>query len=197
MKIHIITPFSRLHLWQELCDHLRPFDVQWHPIGSIAAPPLAALVSDQDRSWISPCTFDDFGCFDACYAKLNFWLETNEIHPNDYYVFMCDDDGYTLNFFNQLRQCTHEVVWVTVLGRVFFQNPASTNCRVGASGLRSYCVRGSVLEHLRFNSERHDADGLMAETLHTRIPHAYQSFRPDMIVLYNYFEPRRWTDPEF
>ncbi len=189
--IHVITPFSRAHLWYSQVEQLLTKNVQWHPI--VVAD---ALIPDYAQlHWIHPhlVTFTEKDVFDICYAKLQHWLDTAQIIDDDYYVFMCDDDGYTPNFFDQLRSCSADVVWVTVYGRTIVQNPSPPNLRVGSCGLRSYCVKGRVAKQMRFDQTQRCADGLMAMWLHANVDS--QAWRPDMIVLYNYFEPGRWTDP--
>jgi hypothetical protein len=193
--IHILTPFSHTHLLGKLIEHLRPFGVHWHPILEPDCVPPWTFHNITEDLWIHPskCPLREVDVYDICYAKLQHWLDTNPIDPNAYYVFMCDDNGYTPHFFDQLRQCTADVVFVSVLlGIAGVQLPSPLHLRVGTSGLRSYCVKGTVARRMRFRQDIHFADGAMAETLFATEGY---TFRPDMIVLYNWFaNDGRWAD---
>jgi hypothetical protein len=180
MNIHVVTPFSRFHLETVLLDHLRPFNIQWHPITNGAQ----SLVTQEP--WVHSFVYDTPEVFDICYEKLNGWLSTYPLIDDDYYCFMCDDDGYTLNFFDQLRECTHSVVFVTTRGEGFQMCACPSNSRVGGSGLRSYAVKGTIAKTMRFNEGNHAADGQMTQHLYATV--ADHVFRPDMIVDYNMFE---------
>jgi hypothetical protein len=133
--IRIITPFSRYHLQKTQEEHLRPFDVLWQVI------PHQAFYSSQN--WVTWHIRDNPQAYDIAYEKLNWFIDLlrKKIQSRPDVIFVA-------------TQTKNSTMWAS-----------PDNCKVYGAGLRSYVVRGEVVEKMRFNEESHSADGMMAQWL--------------------------------
>ena len=193
--IHIVTPFSRPHLLDFLVEHLRPLGSVWHPL-------YHEKVAFPEETWIQPMhtPIELKEGQDACYTKLNRFLDSSDIVDTDYYVFLCDDDAYAgPGWITKLRQHTENVVFCSML-RGQRRVPTSThgewpliaapqNIQVGCCGLESIACKGRVLKCNRFPEFNSVADGLFNMAMFLQYGAA---FEPNEFVRFNYNEPNRW-----
>jgi len=200
MKIHVITAFSRWHLYDTLKKMYDIPDVMWHPLVD-----KNKVVVDKTQ-YPEVIEVDNMGEIDGayCYRKTNRFIETQKIIDDDYYMFMCDDDALDNGFIDWLKTQTAEILVVSCLRGD--QTPIDGACPHGTSTLiaarQNMCignctweqliVKGKILKDLRFDEVNCCADGQMLNEVAMK----YQNitFVPDRVIKFNYFQPGRWNE---
>jgi len=190
--IHIITPFSRNHLIDFLVEHLRQFNIIWHPICHENVP-------FPNESWIVPMFVDISNLEpnqDICYSKLNQFLNCYDMLDDDYFMFMCDDDAYeNKSLFEMIRRRNDDVIFVSMKRgnlqpyiQLLIAHPSMI--QVDFCGLEQIIVKGKILRQHRFVQFASYADGL----LNVEIFKAHGAvFEPDEFVLFNVNKPGWWS----
>jgi hypothetical protein len=192
-NIHIISPFSRPHIFSQLQDVLRPFNLTWHLITHLDWRPTSLENAEPWVKWHAYTPPAD--SFDVCYDKCN-WALRNIAWPTDCWVSMLgDDDGLPPDFYEKLGLDHVDADTDVVVSSVHYyfaphghvQLPAcKENCRVSKIGLECLFFRGRILPELTYSMKSHAADGLMAE----HVVKKYKcEFRPDAWAEYNRFHP--------
>jgi len=198
-RFYVLTPFSRIENKAKLIEHLRPFNIIWHP-----------LIHEEikfEEEWICPVGINMPAkiIIEQPYYKLNYFLDRERLDQEGYYSFLCDDDFYEDDFFAKIEKqlakmnfnSWPELIVVSMkrgLHKVG-KHPVSTlvatqeNMRVDKVGLEQMIIKGNLLDKLRFNHWS-GADGLMAEVLVQHV--AVIVYLPDIYVHFNYLESGRW-----
>ena len=183
MKYNVITPFSRWGNFRPLRDMLAPQNVNWHLLIDRDMPSLSFA-----ESWIKahhgrppPPRFF------IGHWLLNLFLDHQEIHDDEYYVLLTDDDYYEADFFAKLAKYTADVVMVSMrrAGDMLWATPG--NMRTCHVGLEQMVIKGSLLKQYRINGF-YEADG----DLITRIWAAHSDkfvFAPEVVCYFNFLPP--------
>ena len=219
MKIHVVTPLGRPEnaravyagLMRAGCD-------RWHvvthqPHQQIDIPHDVNVVNASPRGLAAHDLSVGKEPFDWCYSKLNAFIERlDTLHGlnvayqgDDYYGFLCDDDGVDEAFFCKLRESVEDcIVGPDVIfcsmhyappGKPGNKNAdlilsSSSDVKVGMVGLEQYYVRGDVLRQHRFREKEHAADGMLATEL---LKMRECVFVPDVFVKFNALRPGWWS----
>ena len=191
--IHIVTPFSR---WENLnfyVEGLKNQNIVWHPIyhseGEIPNVP-----------WIQPFKIKVPEGWDACYYKLNYFMDTAGLVANDYYLFMNDDDWFEEGFFDKIRQNSDELLIVSMKrghNHLPHISPHGTSnlyanqqsmC-VGSVGVEQIVIKGSLLSRYRFPNSC-VGDGILISQI---TGENKAKFLPDCYAYFNYLQEGRWN----
>jgi hypothetical protein len=162
-----MTPFSRPQYFNELKEILRKQNVIWHLI----------CLDKQElelETWINVyyCG-QNHNHFDWCYFKLNWFLDNVEINKYDRYGVICDDDSCQPDYFDRLRKVdTSVIITNRNLGNneIMFAKPK--NMRVSHVGFQFWAM-GYCFDKLRFDSNSHAGDGIMAINLASNFETTY------------------------
>lgn len=206
MNIHVIMPFSRFHLIDELIRHYEPMNVILHPV--VFASECSGNSFPVEYSWIRPLVVPDGEGDNAvfpgvAYYKCNQFLECCRIENDDYYCFAADDGGYEPCVFDAIRKRDEDVIFISLKRgdrvpdglppeRRYDVNTlvaSPDNVRIGAVSGEQYIMKGHVLKTVHFDSDQ-CADGRVAEYLKDSFPCLYL---PNLYALFNWFEPGRWN----
>lgn len=211
---NLITSVGRLHNISIIKNHIEPLGVKWHVITDeklgfglkFIEPWISSYVCPRDQN-----NHDEFWA--RCHATLNWFIETQEIHDDEMYCFMNDDDGYEPDFFNNVTDVISkakstynvDVDVIAVSMKRGYATPSDAgpgrthdittliahpdNMRIGGVGLEQIIVRGSILKNYRLVMHV-CGDGMFIEQIAQENPVTYA---PDIYALFNYFEPGRWT----
>ena len=199
MKFSVITPFKRYQNKNILTNHLRDFNIIWHPI--IDDKDWVLWYSRED--WIFPFVYKTEGLGgNQGNIRINKFIETG-LEYETYYSFLCDDDFYEQDFFNKIFKAmpTEDVIIVSMKrgdifgnheGRPTYTLPAAPqNTREDMVGLEQLIIKGKILKNLRIDTNDSCADGRMIRKLkESGIPIKYLM---DTFVLFNYLEKGRWS----
>lgn len=195
-KIHIIMPFSRVAMKDELISLYGNKGIVLHPI----------VFKDQNiewgKDWIKPfVVFGGHG--DICYYKINQFIESGLIEDDDYYWCMCDDDAIESNVIPEIKKLKDDVIFISMKRGYatprnvapINQHPANTliacpeNVVPSSIGMEQMIIKGRIFKSIRYEETEPRADGLMAVYLKENFPIRYE---PNLFVLFNYYEPGRW-----
>lgn len=204
-QIHLIMPFSRLHLEKTLIGAYRPMGIILHPI--MFQDEIAAF----NEPWIFPviipmdskeCAAFMPGCF-----KRNWFIDRCEIIDDDYYVTADDDDFYEANVFNEIKKMNDDIVIISM--KRGYQIPAGTEphrcypvnrllaqpdyVQLGGISAQQSFVKGKIFKKHRHNEDLWEWDGELA--VHHKNTGEQICYRPDLFALFNYYEPGRWEKP--
>ncbi len=186
--IHIITPFVRPENFFALRDMI-PIGFDWIIL------PL-------------PCGEPEPGCSNGCYVKINRWIDTWEraIRDDDWFAFLCDDDGYPEGFWNKFVAWVDEASDVAIVsmergerqvGSSYHAHPTwpliASACNMSRTrvGLEQMILRGSVLKTFRIKDDP-VGDGMLAESL-VASEALRISYMPNLFVRFNWLEPGRYN----
>jgi hypothetical protein len=203
-NIHIVTAFSRFYLLDKLIQYYEPMNIIWHPI-VFASEEIGSF----NKSWIEPLVIPDSerkfnGVFDVGYYKKNFFIQTVDINPDDYYCILDDDDGIEANVFEEIKNMDDDIIFISL--KRGYNIPKDTiperrydistliaapeNVEIGKIGQQQYIVKGKIFKLLYFNEHDHCADGYAAIWLKENYSVKYEK---NLYALFNYFEPGRWN----
>jgi hypothetical protein len=200
MKIHILTPFYRIHLAQTLIHYYEPMGIEWYPI----VAPKEDIPFDRD--WIHPIHVTELAPKETCARKFNDFLDTQEVIDNDYYGFMCDDNMYEPEFFDVIRKQTAKILIVSAYrgdtlppdytvarhGTNILKITSLKNIRIGQIDYCQYIIKGKIFKQNRFDTFNKVNDGVYAVNLRLTYPNDIV-FLPDSYVFFNYLQPGRYT----
>jgi len=182
-KYNVITPFSRWGNLRALREMLKPQNVTWH------------LMIDEDwpalqfsESWIRAIHGrPPPPRFFIGHWMLNLFLDHQEIHDDEYYILLTDDDYYEAEFFAKLQKYSADVVMVSMrrAGDLLVADPA--NMRVAYVGLEQMVIRGSLLKQYRVNGF-YEADGDLITRIWAQHPAKFQ-FAPEIVCYFNFLPP--------
>lgn len=206
--VHIVTAFSRFHLLETLIQHYRPMNIIWHPV--VFASEFRE--SDwPDEAWILPFVAADAKGSKDTWGnhKKNAFIHSGQIHANDYYWILDDDDMAPKATVDVLREMSDDVVVISLQRGYHIPPNVIPERRYGTSPLiahpahmvvgkvsqQQYICKGWVFEQTNLIEEDdiQTADGIVIEWLakHFRI-----RYEPEIVAWFNYFEPGRWDNPE-
>lgn len=213
---HVITPMARYENIPKLIHILKEHNITWH------------VITDDDNDtpisfqepWIHHylCPNKNVRFWQRCNYSINWFIETHDFSPEDYYCILNDDDSYEKDFFKNLSnkiqefasQEEDEIKLVIVSmkrghhvpsGLPFVkQHPTNTlyakpesmkACEVGAE---QFFLKGNCWKQHRIPLDAYACgDGKLIEELVRR----YKTFYvPDLYVLFNYLESGRWDKEE-
>ena len=104
--LHVVMPFLRPDNFKTLLVMLAPLDLQWHLIchepSSIPAKVLPDWIHVHDCGQVPEK-------WDACYWKLNWFIDNVPIIDADRYHYLCDDDGLTVAAARVFKKATAPV----------------------------------------------------------------------------------------
>lgn len=202
-NIHLIMPFMRHENKEKLIEAYRPMSVILHPIMF-----LNELTAFKEELWIKPfiIPMDSKDCKVMMPGnfKRNWFIKNCPISDDDYYVTVDDDDMYEPNVFDETRKMDDDIVIISM--KRGYQIPRDTpqirryptttliaspeNIRVGEISAQQSFVKGKIFKGHFFNEEYHCWDGEMA--IHHKEDDEQIAYRPDLFVLFNFYEPGRW-----
>lgn len=202
MKIHILTPFHRVHLIQTLIHYLEPMNIEWYPI---VLP--KENVPSFNRDWIHPvCLKKETMLTNFIpYEKINDFIATQEIFDADYYSFLGDDDMYEPGFCDVIRQQTSKILFYSIYRGDSIPKNAEphppipiilkslNDIRVCNIGFGMCTLKGEILKQTRFKMTHKWDDGRYMESLKLKFPNEIKILS-DTFVFGNYFEPGRYTN---
>jgi hypothetical protein len=175
-------------------------NIQWYPMVS----PERDIF--EKRSWVHPLHTKELVPGEACFRKLNDFLETQEIIDSDYYGFIDDDSMYEPGFFDIIRQQTAKIIIYslsrgdTIPNDEVAKHPTNPliikslrDIRVGNIGLPQYILKGEIIKQTRFDPTHYHGDGYYAHILRMKFPQEIKILS-DLFVFGNYFQPGRYTD---
>jgi hypothetical protein len=215
MIYNVITPVSRPETFQLMIDMLRPKNVQWQ----IISTPESAANFASTENWIHHFVcMGDLGVeyFTRAYNKMNSFFDNAEIHDDQMYCFLSDDDAVEPDFFEKIDSALDRVssdispsIVITSMERgdrtpidaVGVKRNYGTdklvasveNMHPGKIGLEQFIIKGSLLKEKKYRipNNVHWGDGLFL----TQAFYENQEktlFCPEANVWFNYFEPGRW-----
>jgi len=222
-KIHIVTAFSRVHLFSTLIEMLRPFNIEWNLIVSSEIKEKVYKINT-NNNWVNIINYTPPDNWDKCYSKFNYFIKNENIVEDDYYIILNDDDALESNVIDEIRKMKDEIVVLsmkrgdnslakflkTLKLRVLyyikrnynlniplemFPHSTSTlyaspdNMKIGHIGPEQIIYKGKIFKTLQFKNTS-CADGMMAENIFKNYKKI--TYRPDLFVLFNYYEPGRW-----
>ena len=199
MKIHILTPFYRVHLAQTLIHYYEPMGIEWYPI----VAPKEDIPFDMD--WIYPIHVIELSAKETCARKFNDFLDTQEVIDDDYYGFMCDDNMYEPGFFDVIRQQTAKILIVSAYrgdsiprdgsaphGTDILKITSLKGIKISRIDFCQYIIKGEIFKQNRFDTFNKVSDGVYAVNLRLKYPNDI-IFLPDSYVFFNYLQPGRYT----
>lgn len=209
-NIHLVTPFTRHHLFNTLVDAYKSMDILWHII----------LFQDQwekfeklctsykDCKWIFPVIIPmsskKCNVFDVVAYKVNWFIQHCAIIDEDYYVFAGDDDMFEEGVFDKIKLVNDDIVVISMKRGhhtprglpVINRHPTNTliahpdNMKTCSVGAQQYFVKGMIFREHPFNEKNHYWDGEMI--VHYKESGEQIRYEPTLFALFNYYEPGRW-----
>jgi hypothetical protein len=199
MKVHVLCPFYRIHFAKTLLHYYRPEKIEYYPI----VAPKEDIQFGED--WVHSVRVKELEPGQQCLRKFNDFIETQEIHNDDYYGFACDETVYEPGFFDMLRRQTAKIVMCSsyrgdsVPRDGSAPHPATPliikdkrDIRAGHIGLGQYFITGEILRYVRFGINSSCSDGHFAEMLRHNFDDMI-TFLPNWFVFANYLQPGRFT----
>ena len=202
--LHIFMPFSRSHLINELTQRYNKPNVALHPLCS------SKVEADKwpKVSHVVPYVLTPpEKVFDPCYWKLEQARLTIDVPDDAYICCVCDDD--MIGDIEKLSDETADIIFVTMHrgyrcasvednGTPEWTPPSPAieggighfplNCAIGGS-----FQRANVWKTIPWRQDIHQADGERMKQL--ELSEFTKSYRPDVNLLWNYFQPGRWNAP--
>jgi hypothetical protein len=208
---NVITPLARYENIEKLKLNLVGQNIIWH------------IVTDDDRkekinfteSWINHyvCPNNSVDFWARSNFSINWLLETQDIKDEEYYCILNDDDGYSENFFEELKteiNLSKENNLPTDLVIVSMKrgdnippnlppvkrHPTNTlfareeNIIVGGVGVEQFFMKGKHIKNHRLPLTVY-GDGELISQLVKIYPTLYV---PNLFVKFNFFEPGRWEN---
>ena len=167
-------------------------------------------VTDFNELWIEPfiilidsskCQAERIECF-----KRNKFIASHPFSDEDYYACVDDDDMYEPGVFGEIKKMDEDIVIISMKRgnnipddiiptrryptTTLIANPEKV-CLGKISGQQSF-VKGKIFKDHLFNEDYHCWDGEIA--IHYKESGEQIAYRPDLFVLFNYFEPQRWEE---
>lgn len=192
MQIHVSTPLWRVENIPALIEYLEPEQVTWHPICDY---PI-----NFGKDWILPIVCVPPDDWHPGAYKTKYLQEYVEIVDDDYWAFMNDDDLYETGFFNKIRQCTEDVIVVSMMRGnhpvdstgapydCFTLLAAPQNMIVAGVGNQQFVIKGRVFRQMPIHNTGL-ADGMIGEWLKAHYPIRYE---PSWYAYFNRLQPGRW-----
>lgn len=188
---------------------LWPMSVIWHPVCNEGDETFKKSAEDKN-SWIKPIYISDIPKeWDKCYAKINHFINSQEINNEDYYMILNDDDAIEENIIEEIKKMDNDIVVVSMKrgnqtpkerylydGREAAPHGSSTliaspeNMKVGGIGPEQIVMKGKIFKTLQY-ANSYVADGLMAEYIKASTYSIV--YRPELFIKFNYFQPGRWN----
>ena len=201
-KIHVIMPFSRLHLKDTLIEAYRPMGIILYPIM------FKEEYSEFNEDWIVPVYIPEYDADCDCWGKgaykRNWFIENCEIHDNDYYLTADDDDMYEPDVMDRVKQFDDDIVIISLKRgdhtpegvtpercyetSTLFACPE--NVRIGGISSQQSFVKGKIFKKYLFITSTNCADGKMA--IKHKEDGEQTRYEPYLFALFNYYEPGRW-----
>ncbi|OPY74913.1 MAG: hypothetical protein A4E65_03690 [Syntrophorhabdus sp. PtaU1.Bin153] len=204
--IHIVTAFSRGHLFDTHVAAYGPMGVIWHPVVFESEKDIVSSPFPWVRPFIIPDPVRPLGWFDVGYHKKNEFIKGAEIADDDYYMVLDDDDSIEPEAVEALKGMDNDIVIISmkrgyhiprdVIPERFY--PVTTliaspdNVQIGMISNQQYITKGAIFKTLKFDTSEHCADGYVAIDLKERYPIRYE---PTLYALFNFYEPGRWDNP--
>lgn len=205
MPINVITPFSRNQFAAQIQNQLAEGGVIWHRIMARGFKPsshgdgpggmVRDYVIDMSPTWNDPP-----------YWKLNWFLD-NALDEKEWYCVLNDDDAYTPEFFDIVRDAIAQhpecEVFITSANRgdnippgalIQTTQPAiahASQMRVNDVGVEQMIIRGSRFYQYRYADNR-SADGMLISKVVSDAPDKV-CYVPSAEVLFNYYEAGRYS----
>jgi len=208
-QIHLVMPFYRHENRDKLIEAYRPMNVVLHPIiFQDEAEYFDINKCESFWHFVNPfvipmdssdCEAERIECF-----KRNRFISEHIFTDDDYYVCVDDDDMYEPNVFNEVSKMDDDIVIISMKRGYQIPKDVSperryqTNTLIAhpdnveitkISGQQSF-VKGKIFKQYLFSEEYQAWDGLMA--IHHKESGEQIAYRPDLFVLFNYYEPGRW-----
>jgi O-antigen biosynthesis protein len=196
VNVHLVSVFSRHGLLNTLLSLYRPMAIIWHLV-QFQNEKLVVSAENWVQPFIIPKDFHP----DLMIQANNYFIQNAEIVDEDYYAFAPDDDMYEPGVMDKIKQCTEDVVIISMKRGDHIPNDGTVphgtdtlyacaeNVRVNYIGGEQIFVKGHIFKKHLFVEDYYGADGLMAITLEERYNVRYE---PRLFVLFNYFQPGRW-----
>jgi len=186
--IHLVMPFSRYHLKDDLIAHYGPMGIMMHPIIYSSAQLIRF-----NRAWV-----DEFVILgdepvwppvDPCYAKINEFIAGHDFVDDDYYVVACDDDMFEDGVFDAIKKMDDDIVVISMKRADGWStlNADPKSMKTGFVGCEQLFIKGHIFKTLQYNDKNNCADGEMAEALKRREDIRYE---PLLFALWNYLDQK-------
>lgn len=211
IQIHLVIPFSRLHLKNDLIYGYRDMGAILHPIMFVDEEIdfSEPLMNGTTARYIYPEVIQEYSHYchvkmPGCY-KRNWFIRNRPINDEDYYVTADDDDFYEPGVFDKIKTMTEDIIIISMkrghhipeAGKEWFQKHGTSTLLAvpehtihGLISAQQSFVKGRIFKEHLFNEEYYCWDGEMAE--HHKNSGEQIRYAPDLYALFNYFEPGRW-----
>jgi len=198
-NIHLIMPHMRSWLRATLIRYYEPMNIILHPI---MFENQVAEGIPFDKAWIEPFIIQ--GKESGGKHKMIEFFKNHKFIDEDYYVYAADDGMFESNVFSEIKKMDDDVIVISMKrGDNVPQNvdpirqyPISTllacpgNMKIGYVDGEQIFIKGKYYKNYQWVIDHPAPDGVMAEYFAANYPITY---RPDLFMLFNYFEPGRWV----
>lgn len=206
---HIITPLARYENLNKLITMLEPKNIQWHIITDDDSK--FKLQFDQDWIHYYICPNKEKQFFERCNYSINWFLDNNELEPDDMYCILNDDDSYEEDFFSKIESTLLNIENSDIKNVVICSMERGHNIPDSAIGIRRHgteklwahpdfmklssvgveqiILKGKILTNYRIPLEP-AGDGMFIVNV---LQNNNAILMPDINILFNYFEPGRWN----
>ena len=206
---NVITPLARYGNVPELINNLKHQKITWIVITDDDNDTPFEVSESFIEHYICPNKDVDFWA--RCNYSINWFIENQHIHDDEYYCILNDDDSYDDTFFESLRrevEKTNTKIYpndliITSMKRGHFipdglhpsrRHPPYTLYAVPEKmhpcgvGVEQFFIKGKHLKNHRLPLTVHGDGELITELVRN-----YKTlYLPDLYVLFNYLEPGRW-----
>lgn len=204
---NVITPLTRMHLYNDLKQMIESqfsFDhtIKWHILLDSDNP--TNIDKEEKDHWIRFYRIEmEKTEQDKGHVILNKFFEIGNIQDSERYNILCDDDAYSRNFFTNLDFIDYEVIICSMERghnipsgldpkRAHPTNKlwaCKENLVLGGVGMEQIILSGRILKKYRIPTQ-HFGDGIFIINIarENRV-----KFAPEIVALFNYFEPGRWN----
>lgn len=206
MNFHVIMPYYRQFLKDELIAHFSKMNVIWHPV---CDPIDAKSFENNTIEWIKPLLCQPLKKGDMAYRKINDFINSKNIIDEDYYSFCHDDDMYVEGFVDKIKQQNSKIIYFSMC-----RGDKTPKCdisqwppvpiilhkleevHVANIDMCQMIVKGEILKQTQFGYRDGCDDGRYAEMLKTRWPND-TIILPEIGINFNYFQLGRYTNATY
>lgn len=207
--MNVITPLARFDNLKELTKNLKPHNVKWHIITDDDNDTPIEITEPWIHHYVCPNESVEFWA--RSNNSINWFIRTQDLHDEEYYCVLNDDDSYEDNFFLKLQEQIKEAneskkpceLVITSMKRghnipqdvpPVKRHPTYTlyavpeNMQVCGVGVEQFFIKGKLLRKHQLPLTPYGDGELIVELVSTYTP----LYLPSLYVYFNYLEPGRW-----